>query len=98
MSTEQSDLGRNLEYDVRLTPHAERDLQRLPSPDFRRVDKRIHSLAQDPRPHGVVKLRDKVHRIRVGPWRILYIIDDSKGIVVINKIVRREKDIYRFSI
>ena len=95
MSTEQSDLVRNTEYDVRLTPHAERDLQRLSATDFRRVDERIVSLAQDPRPHGVRKLWEKAHRLRVGPWRIIYIIDDSKGIVLVNKVVRREKNTYR---
>ena len=95
MSTEQSDLVRNTEYDVRLTSHAERDLQRLSLADFRRVDERIVSLAQVPRPHGVRKLWEKVHRIRVGPWRIIYIIDDTKRIVLVNKVVRREKNTYR---
>ena len=83
------------EYEIRITSHAERDLERLPLADYRRVDSDIARLAQNPRPHGVTKLRDKVHRIRVGPWRIIYIIDDAKRVVVITDVRRREKDTYR---
>ena len=95
MNTGLSDLGQRPEYEVRLTPHAERDLQRLSHQDFRRVDERIFSLAENPRPMGVIKLRDKAHRVRVGPWRVIYLIDDSKRIVLINAVRRREKDTYR---
>ena len=44
---------------------------------------------------GVVKLRDNAHRIRVGSWRIIYIIDDAERIVLIDSLRRREKDTYR---
>ena len=44
---------------------------------------------------GVVKLRDKAHRIRVGQLRIIYLIDDPKRIVLIDTVRRREKDTYR---
>lgn len=63
--------------------------------DYRRVDERICSLRMNPRPYGVTKIRDKVHRIRVGPWRVIYLIDDANRVVVINAVRRREKDTYR---
>ncbi len=44
---------------------------------------------------GVVKLRDRAHRIRVGPWRVIYVIDDAERIVFIKAVRRREKDTYR---
>ena len=88
-------MGPRPEYEVRITPHAERDLDRLSSTDYRRIDGHIGLLAQDPRPRGVAKLRDKAHRIRIGPWRVIYIIDDAKRIVVITAVRRRDKDTYR---
>ena len=66
----------------------------MPPADYPRVDGRIRLLAQDPRPAGVAKLWDKAHRIRVGPWRVIYVIDDAKRILVINRVLRREKDTY----
>ena len=88
-------MGPRPEYEVRITPHAERDLDRLSSTDYRRIDRHIGLLAQDPRPRGIAKLRDKAHRIRIGPWRVIYIIDDAKRIVVITAVRRRDKDTYR---
>ena len=88
-------MGQRPEYEVRITTHAERDLDRLSPADFQRVDDRILSLAENPRPTGVAKLRDKAHRIRIGPWRVIYLIDDAKRIVLINAVRRREKDTYR---
>lgn len=44
---------------------------------------------------GVAKLRDRVHRIRIGPWRVIYLIDDAQRVVVVNAVRRREKDTYR---
>ena len=88
-------MGPHPEYEIRITPHAERDLERLSSKDYSRIDRHVSLLAQSPRPRGVAKLRDKAHRIRVGAWRIIYIIDDAKRIVVITAVRRREKDTYR---
>ena len=88
-------MGPRPEYEVRITPHAERDLDRLSAADYLRIDRRIGLLAQDPRPSGVAKLRDKTHRIRIGAWRVIYIIDDSMRVVLITAVRRREKDTYR---
>ena len=88
-------MGQRPEYEVRLTSHAERDLNRLKDQDFQRVDDRINSLVENPRPMGVVKLRDKVHRIRVGRWRVIYLIDDAERVVLVETVRRREKDTYR---
>ena len=95
MSTGQGALGQSPEYEIRITSHAERDLQRLSPADYLRVDEHICSLAPNPRPNVVAKLRDKAHRIRIGPWRVIYVIDDAKRVVVIYQVRRREKDTYR---
>ena len=82
-------------YEVRLTPHAERDLDALPIGDYRRIDQRILSLAVNPRPRGTVKLGDLSYRVRVGNWRIIYIIDDANHIVLIRNVRRRGEGTYR---
>ena len=83
------------EYEIEYSTRAKRDLDRLSPRDFERVDERIAALAQTPRPHGVKKLDAQTHRIRVGSWRVIYVIDDSEGIVQIDRVRRREKDTYR---
>ena len=36
-----------------------------------------------------------MHRIRVGDWRIIYLIDDENRRIMIERVMRREKDTYR---
>ncbi|MDE2899942.1 MAG: type II toxin-antitoxin system RelE/ParE family toxin [Chloroflexota bacterium] len=83
------------DYSVIIRPRAERSLSRLSRADFIRIDERIVALAANPRPHGVTKIRDDLHRIRVGAWRIIYFIEDEERIVSIERVERREKDTYR---
>ncbi len=56
----------------------------------------IDKLASDPRPAGSKKLKDSeedLWRIRVGDYRIIYLIDDQIRIVNIRKVGHR-KDVY----
>jgi mRNA-degrading endonuclease RelE of RelBE toxin-antitoxin system len=55
----------------------------------------IGTLAENPRPHGTLKLDGDVHRIRVGQWRIIYTVSDVSRMVVINQILRRNERTYR---
>ena len=53
------------------------------------------ALADNPRPHGVVKLSGReAWRIRVGDFRVIYTIDDTRKEVVIYAIGHR-REIYR---
>lgn len=54
------------------------------------------SLGKNPRPEGYVKLKgsNDLFRIRVGPYRIIYTIQDDKLIVLVLEIGDR-KDIYK---
>ncbi len=81
---------------VELTPAAQRDLRSLDRPVLRRIDAKIRTLAEDPRPHGVEKLagEPEVYRVRVGDYRILYQIDDAVLIVLIVR-VRHRREVYR---
>ena len=83
------------EYDIRLAPRALRDLKKISSEEFERIDKRISSLAGRPRPVGVRKLGQDSYRIRVGSWRIFYLVDDGNRVVVITAARRRSESTYR---
>jgi mRNA interferase RelE/StbE len=83
-------------YALLIKRSAERDLRRLPRALFERVNERILSLRDDPRPHGVRKLVGALEgwRIRVGDYRILYQIDDDAQTVTIVRVKHR-REAYR---
>ena len=64
--------------------------------DRQRVVERIQALAVDPRAHGSEKLAGYAdrYRIRLGQYRIIFLIDDERREVTIFKIGHR-KDVYR---
>ena len=82
------------DYALILESHAERDLNRIRGRDFDRIDAAIAALAKTPRPHGIEKLGDQTYRIRVGDWRIIYLIDDAKRVVLIARVKRRNERTY----
>jgi len=57
---------------------------------------RIEILADAPRPPGCKKLRggDREWRIRVGSYRIVYVIDDNAKILDVTRIAHR-REAYR---
>jgi mRNA interferase RelE/StbE len=83
-------------YRVELAPAAQRQLRSLPPGDAARLRGPILALAIDPRPPGVVKLTGTdFWRLRVGDVRIVYLIDDVEGLVVVLKVARRSESTYR---
>ena len=82
-------------YRVLLTSSAERELKKLPSTIVARVISRLESLAHDPRPAGCKKLQggDREWRIRVGDYRVIYMIADKKFLVEVTRI-RHRSDVY----
>lgn len=80
---------------VELLSRAERQLRGLPSEVRDRISRRIHTLSTDPRPSGVQKLHGSdVYRIRVGDYRVLYMVDDVAQLVTI-AVVGHRRDVYR---
>jgi len=72
-----------------------RDLRAIPKKDVRRILKRIETLAVNPRLNGCEKLTDQErYRVRQGPYRIIYDIQDDACVVVVVKIGRRG-DVYQ---
>jgi mRNA interferase RelE/StbE len=82
-------------YRVLIKASAAKELETLPKKDRAAIAKRITALGDDPRPSGCQKLSgDQKYSIRQGPYRILYVIEDEKIVVVVVKIGHR-RDVYR---
>ena len=84
-----------MSYQVYLKRTAEKELNRLPTKVHNRIVKRLTSLRDNLRPLGVKKLYSREgYRIRVGGYRILYIINKLEKKVEIISIAHR-KEVYR---
>ncbi len=83
-------------YHVELAPAAVRQLRKLERGVQARVEAKINSLQQNPRPPGVEKLEgaESLYRVRVGDFRIVYQINDKRLLVLVVKVADR-KDVYR---
>jgi mRNA interferase RelE/StbE len=79
-----------MNYSVSLAPSAEDDLARLHGQIHERLQRAIDALVRNPRPRGCLKLAGLDEwRIRVGHYRIRYVIDDSARRVIITRIGHR---------
>jgi len=58
-----------------------------------RIDRKILELADNPRPAGCKKLKGYKDqwRVRIGDWRVLYIIDDATMLVTITRVAHRRE-------
>jgi mRNA interferase RelE/StbE len=81
---------------VEIAPAAQRQLRRLPPGDAARLRGPILALAIDPRPIGAIKLAGtNFWRLRVGDLRVVYVLDDALGPVVVLRVARRAESTYR---
>ncbi len=80
---------------VNLKRSAERELELLPKNIHDRIVTALLSLKVNPFPNGVKKLYGREgYKIRVGNYRILYLIEEAHKKVEIFSIAHR-KDVYR---
>ena len=84
-------------YHVVLASSAEKELKRLSAQLMARMISRLESLASNPRPPGCKKLKggDREWRIRVGDYRAVYTIDDTKSLVEVTRIRHRSEVYHR---
>lgn len=83
-------------YEIQISKSASKQIKKLPSEIQERIQVKVDSLAIEPRPDGVKKLkgRENGYRIRVGDYRIIYdIIDDILLITVVE--VGHRSSVYR---
>jgi mRNA interferase RelE/StbE len=82
-------------YALDIKPSARKELNNLSDSVVARLARKIEDLAANPRPSGCRKLRGykDFWRIRVGDYRVVYIIDDDRKMVSVTRIAHR-KDVY----
>ena len=88
-------------FRLEVSPAADRDLEKLKGrirkQDFERLRTAVRSLADEPRPQGVRKIKgtERAYRIRVGSYRIVYEVYNDDNLVLILQVVRRSETTYR---
>jgi mRNA interferase RelE/StbE len=83
-------------YAIVFRTSALKELDRLPEQVASRAARAIEALSATPRPPGSVKLAgsSNEYRIRVGDYRVVYVVEDGRRQVQIGRI-RHRKDVYR---
>ncbi len=85
-----------MSYRIEFRPAALREMRRIPKPFNGRLMTAIAALAAMPRPPGCVRLQgtEGYHRIRVGDYRIVYLIEDRALLICVVRLGHR-RDVYR---
>ena len=84
-----------MSWRIDILRDARKELARLPQDAQSRISKAILTLENNPFPSGAKKLKNRDGwRIRVGDYRVLYLIDGKAKNVVIGSIGHR-REIYR---
>lgn len=85
-----------MKYTVHIRPSAQKAISKIEKKFVSKIIERIDLLATDPRHRGSIKLsgEENAYRIRVGKYRIIYEIYDSKVLVSVINVDHR-KDVYR---
>ena len=78
-------------FKLRIKKSAAKELEAIPrKSDRRRIVARISALADNPRPPECRKLSgSERYRIRQGPYRIVYAIEDEQLVIYVVKIADR---------
>ena len=82
-------------YKLIILRNCSKFLNKLETREYRKISQALLELEQNPRPTGVVKIKESDYwRIREGDYRIIYNIDDSNKIITVTKIGHR-REIYK---
>jgi len=79
-------------YRIKSLPSARRSLARLPKRVQQQASRRIDGLALDPRPAASKQLSGDLRefrRLRIGDYRVVYLIQDDALIVVVVAVGHR---------
>ena len=84
------------QYVVELAPAAERVLRKLDKPIARRLAAAMAALRHDPRPPASTPLvgHPGALRLRVGDYRVVYRVEDSRLLVLVLDLGHR-REVYR---
>jgi len=83
-------------FEVRLrSKRVQRELDALQEVDYERVVVKLRALANDPRPQGCEKLYNAIYRVRIGDFRIIYLVDEESERIEVGGIRRRSERTYK---
>ena len=82
-----------VKYSLEIKQSAQKELDALDDALFNRIDRKILVLAENPRPAGCKKLKGYKDqwRVRVGDWRVVYIVDNTAKLVSVTRIAHRRE-------
>lgn len=85
-------------YLIEFVKSAQRELENLPRAAQRTVGHAITDLADEPRPESAKLLsgtgRERIWRLEVGDYRVLYQIEDDRLVVLVVRVADR-REAYR---
>ncbi|MEX0877866.1 MAG: type II toxin-antitoxin system RelE/ParE family toxin [Candidatus Spechtbacterales bacterium] len=83
-------------FKVEISRSAQKEIRKIQPPHRKRVVSAILKLVKEPRPAECQKIRtfDNSYRIRVGDYRVVYIVHDDEKVLTIIKVGHR-RDVYR---
>lgn len=85
-----------MSYTVQFAASASKEFRALPASVKSRVTTAIDGLVDNPRPPGVSKLQghERLYRLRVGQFRVVYEVNDDVRTVKVTRI-RHRRDVYQ---
>jgi mRNA interferase RelE/StbE len=94
--TQEGDSGNDgLHYEIEFLPGAARQLEKLPISGRNLVANAIDGLSEEPRPDGAKLLSgtsgERIWRLAVGDYRVLYQVNDSVLLVLIVRVADRRE-------
>ena len=82
-------------YSIEILRVAQKQLAKIDRAQQQRIIDAVRLLADNPRPAGCKKLTGRLAwRIRIGVYRVIYVIHDGRLLVLVVTIGNR-KDVYR---
>ena len=84
------------DYSISFARSSRKELEHLSGELTERILAKIETLAENPRPVGVIKLHGQKNlwRMRVGDYRVVYSIDDFSKMIDVS-VIRHRRDVYR---
>jgi mRNA interferase RelE/StbE len=81
-------------YEVRIVLSADKELAKTPGILRQRIIEKFDEISKNPRGTDSKKLGEETYRVRVGDYRIVYQVNDTKRTVVVTRI-RHRREVYR---
>ena len=79
-----------MSYRLVVPPRVQKELDEFRGELFLRLSAAVSRLPEEPRPHGCKKLVSSSEwRVRVGEYRIKYLIDDARQVVELTRVGHR---------